>query len=196
MSEKSIVIAGFGGQGILFLGKVIAQAAMLSGKEVTWFPSYGAEMRGGTANCTVVISDELIGSPVVDKIDILIVFNDASFKKFSPRLKKEGLLFYDSSVIDTEVQKDPQIFKDQGEGASGVIPIPATEISAEEGNTRGANMVMLGAFLAVTGLFKSEAVYQSLEEIIPPERKRLLELNKKLIERGIGYIENKKALHK
>lgn len=192
MSEKSIVTAGFGGQGILFLGKTIAQAAMLSGKEVTWFPSYGAEMRGGTANCTVVISDELIGSPVVDKIDILIVFNDASFKKFSPRLKKEGLLFYDSSVIDKEVQKNLQ----QGRGASGSIAIPATEISAEEGNTRGANMVMLGAFLAVTGLFKSEAVYQSLEEIIPPERKKLLELNKKLIERGIGYIENKKALHK
>ncbi len=182
MTEKGIVIAGFGGQGILFLGKTIANAAMLSGKEVTWFPSYGAEIRGGTANCTVVISDELIGSPVLSSIDILIVFNDASLKRFSPRLKPEGILFYDSSVIR--------------ERPSSGIDVPATEMAAEEGNTRGANMVMLGAFVAATGILSPESLYRTLEETIPPSRIKMLELNRRLVEKGIKYIENTKTFHK
>lgn len=184
MSEKGIVIAGFGGQGILFLGKTIAHAGMLSGKEVTWFPSYGAEMRGGTANCTVVISDELIGSPVISDIDILIVFNEASLKKFSQRLKKDGLLFYDSSVIDSSVTAS--------ELDSG-IPVPATEMAAQEGNPKSANMVMLGSLIAVTDILKTEYIYRALEETIPPSRIRLIDINKRLIERGIEYIENKKS---
>lgn len=185
MEEKGIIIAGFGGQGILFLGKTIAHAAMLSGKEVTWFPSYGAEMRGGTANCTVVISDELIGSPVVSEIDILIVFNEASLKKFSQRLKKDGLLIYDSSMIQApEMQAI-----DLG------IPVPATEIAARDGNPRGANMVMLGAFASVTGILKIEDIYRTLEETIPSSRIKFIDINKRLIERGIKYIENKKAIN-
>ncbi|MCX7793111.1 MAG: 2-oxoacid:acceptor oxidoreductase family protein [Thermodesulfovibrionales bacterium] len=187
MKEKGIIIAGFGGQGILFLGKTIAHAAMLSEKEVTWFPSYGAEMRGGTANCTVVISDELIGSPVVNEIDILIVFNEASLKKFFQRLKKDGLLFYDSSVINSDVIA--------GTANSG-FPVPATEIAAREGNPRGANMVMLGAFIAVTGILKIEDIFKALEETIPLSRIKLVEINKTLIMRGIEYIENKKTINK
>ncbi|MFN3740924.1 MAG: 2-oxoacid:acceptor oxidoreductase family protein [Thermodesulfovibrionales bacterium] len=177
--EKGIIIAGFGGQGILFLGKTIAHAAMLSGKEVTWFPSYGAEMRGGTANCTVIISDELIGSPVAGNVDILIVFNEASLKKFSHRLKKDGLLFYDSSVIKETIN-------------SG-IATPATRIAAEDGNPRGANMVMLGAFIAKAGILNEEDIFKTLEEIIPSSRNKLVEINKRLIRRGIEYFENKKS---
>ncbi len=177
--ERGIIIAGFGGQGILFLGKTIAHAAMLSGKEVTWFPSYGAEMRGGTANCTVIISDELIGSPVTGNVDILIVFNEASLKKFFQRLKKDGLLFYDSSVIKDTV--------DSG------LAIPATLIAAEDGNPRGANMVMLGAFIAKTEILNEEDIFKTLEETIPSSRNKLVEINKRLIRRGIEYIENKKT---
>lgn len=181
MKERGIIIAGFGGQGILFLGKTIAHAVMIAGKEVTWFPSYGAEMRGGTANCTVVISDELIGSPVINEIDILIVFNEASLKKFAQRLKKDGILIYDSSVISSPVPGEQ------------VIPVPATRIAAQEGNPRGANMVMLGAFVAVTKMLKIEDIYRTLEETIPASRIKLIEINKRLIERGIEYIENKKT---
>ena len=97
--EHKIMVAGFGGQGILFLGKLLAYSGMLENKEVTWFPSYGAEVRGGTANCTVIISDEMIGSPVVRNPEILIVMNEASLDKFQPRLKNGGILIFDSSLI-------------------------------------------------------------------------------------------------
>src|SRR3989338_5832303 len=98
-SYFSLLIAGFGGQGILFAGKLLAQSAMLEGRHVTWFPSYGAEVRGGTANCTVIISDEMIGSPVVRNPEILVVMNEASLDKFQPRLKSGGILIFESSLI-------------------------------------------------------------------------------------------------
>jgi len=189
MKETGIVIAGFGGQGILFLGKTIAHAAMVSGREVTWFPSYGAEMRGGTANCTVVVSEELVGSPVVSEIDILIVFNEASLKKFLPRLKQKGIFFYDSSTITVL----PPEIEDKLSSASKVFNVPATEIAASDGNPRGANMVMLGAFISAMNLLEPEAVYRTIEETVPSSRKKLIDINKRLINKGIEYIENKKV---
>jgi 2-oxoglutarate ferredoxin oxidoreductase subunit gamma len=127
--EKRIIIAGSGGQGILFMGKVMAFASMREKKEVTWFPSYGAEMRGGTANCTVIISDDMIGSPVVLNPDILVVMNSASLDKFQQRLRRKGLLFYDSSLI-----KSPS-FRAEVEP----VAVPATKIASALGNAKSAN---------------------------------------------------------
>ncbi len=171
--EKSLLIAGYGGQGILFMGKLIAYTAMLEGKKVTWFPSYGAEMRGGTANCTVVISDESIGSPVVQSPEILIIFNDASLKRFLPRLKKIGTLFYDSSLLILD--SDPH---------STCIGIEASRIASELGNTRSANMVMLGAVASITGLLEKSDIILALEDNTPQYRSNSIPLNRKALIKG------------
>lgn len=172
----SVLIAGSGGQGILFIGKLIAQAAMLEGKNVTWFPSYGAEMRGGTANCTVVISDDVIGSPIVRDTDILMVFNEASAGKFQPRLKKGGLLVMDSSLIgDIPLRDDIRVVK-----------VPATKTAVSVGNPRAANMVVLGAAVA-SGLVREESVDKALKELTPERRKSDLKSNKAAVKAGMGF---------
>jgi 2-oxoglutarate ferredoxin oxidoreductase subunit gamma len=167
----------------LFFGKIIAYAGMLEGKEVTWFPSYGAEVRGGTANCTVIISDELIGSPVVTNPDILIVMSDASLNKFIPNLKHSGLFLYDSSIIKNYVTRDD----------IEIIDVPATEIASKIGNTKSANMVLLGVLVAKTGLLKKISVLEAIENSLPDRKKKVIENNKKAIIKGMGYIEDKKG---
>jgi 2-oxoglutarate ferredoxin oxidoreductase subunit gamma len=167
----------------LFLGKILAYAGMLEGKEVTWFPSYGAEVRGGTANCTVIISDELIGSPVVTSPDILIVMNEASLNKFLPRLKQEGLFLYDSSLI-----KDPHLRTDVEN-----VGVPATEISSRVGDTKSANMVILGACIARAGIVSESSVFEALERSVPSRKKNSLDSNKKAIIEGMKCIEDKKG---
>ncbi|WP_297211776.1 MULTISPECIES: 2-oxoacid:acceptor oxidoreductase family protein [Thermodesulfovibrio] len=178
--EQRIIIAGSGGQGILFLGKVIAYAAMKEGKEVTWFPSYGAEMRGGTANCMVIVADELIGCPIIKNADFLIALNEASYKKFFNRVKENGHVIYDSSII-------------QNSNSSERKKIHSVEASQEASliaNPKLANMILLGAFLKVSGLINIDNVVKALEEIIPPKRRELLDINKKLVLRGFSIIEN------
>ena len=156
---------------------------MLENKEVTWFPSYGAEVRGGTANCTVIISDELIGSPVVTNPDILIIMNDASLKKFQPRLKQNGLLIIDSSLIkDSVLRSDIEI-----------IEVPATEMSRTIGNIKSANMVLLGAVIARTGLLSETSVFEALKSSMPQRRKKGIGVNKKAIIEGVRFIEDKKG---
>ncbi len=177
------MIAGFGGQGILFFGKLLAYSGMLEGKEVTWFPSYGAEVRGGTANCTVIISDEMIGSPVVRNPEILLVMNEASLKKFQQRVKKNGLLMFDSSLI-----RDPELRSD-----INVIGVPASEIAASIGSTKYANMVMLSALLAEMGILNEKSAAGALEELTPQKRRKSLDANKEAIIRGRKYIEDKKS---
>jgi 2-oxoglutarate ferredoxin oxidoreductase subunit gamma len=165
------------------LGRILAYAGMLENKEVTWFPSYGAEVRGGTANCTVIISDELIGSPVVTNPDILIVMNDASLKKFQPGLKQNGLLIIDSSLIkDSVLRSDIEI-----------IEVPATEMSRTIGNIKSANMVLLGAVIARTGLLSETSVFEALKSSIPQRRKKGIGVNKKAIIEGARFIEDKKG---
>jgi 2-oxoglutarate ferredoxin oxidoreductase subunit gamma len=181
--EHKIMVAGFGGQGILFLGKLLAYSGMLEGREVTCFPSYGAEVRGGTANCTVIISDEMIGSPVVRNPEILIVMNEASLDKFQPRMKKGGILIFDSSLI-----KNPELRSDVR-----VVGVPASEIAASIGGTKFANMVMLSALLAETGIIKEESAVNALEELTPQKRKKALGANKEALIKGRRYIEDKKS---
>jgi len=156
---------------------------MLDEKEVTWFPSYGAEVRGGTANCTVIISDELIGSPVVRNPDMLIIMNEASLRKFQPMLKEHGLLIYDSSLIKIPLLRSDII----SEG------IPATEIASRAGNTKSANMVLLGAYIAKTGLIRKSLALQALENSLPESKQKLIDQNKEAIMKGISYFENTKS---
>jgi len=178
--EQRIIIAGSGGQGILFLGKVIAHAAMKQGKEVTWFPSYGAEMRGGTANCMVVVSDELIGSPIVKNPDYLIVLNQASYNKFLNRLALNGNLIYDSSLIkNSNTRKDINIY-----------PIEASKEASIIANPKLANMILLGYFINLSKTIDIDKVIETIEEIIPAKRKEMIEINKKLILRGFSFFEN------
>jgi len=177
--ENRIIIAGSGGQGILFLGKVIAHAAMKENKEVTWFPSYGAEMRGGTANCMVVISDELIGSPIVKNADYLVVLNEASFNKFMNRVTKGGYLIYDASIIKNSKSRND----------INVYPVDASREASLIANPRLANMILLGAFVKISKILNIEKVIETIEEIIPPKRKEMIEINKNLILRGFSIIE-------
>jgi 2-oxoglutarate ferredoxin oxidoreductase subunit gamma len=156
---------------------------MLEGKEVTWFPSYGAEVRGGTANCTVIISDELIGSPVVTNPDFLIVMSDASLMKFLPKLKQNGLFFFDSSLIH-----EPALRTDVS-----TVEVPATEIARKIGSTKSANMVLLGAFIAKTGILSASAVFEAVENSLPETKKNGIAGNKTALAEGIKYIENKKG---
>jgi len=178
--QKSIIIAGSGGQGILFLGRVLTSASMLEKKEVTWFPSYGAEMRGGTANCTVIISDEMIGSPVVMMSDMLIVMNRASLDRFLPSLRKKGVLFYDSSLITEKLAR-----KDVT-----VVPVPSTNIAGDMGNPKSANMVMLGAFIAKTGILRKRSIFSIFDDATDPRKIEAFRVNKELVRKGIDYIEN------
>jgi len=197
LKSIGILVAGFGGQGILLLGRLIAYSGMLEGKEVTCFPSYGAEMRGGTANSTVIVSDEMIGSPIMGNPDILIAMNEASLKRFQSKVKSGGLLILDSSLIPSSaIRADIH-----------AIHIPATEIAAsiaESGaprrnsiltatSVRSANMVMFGALLAETGIVNVDTALNALERLTSSKREKTLEGNKKAVMRGVAYIASKKS---
>lgn len=152
-------------------------------KEVTWFPSYGAEMRGGTTNCTVIISDAMIGSPVVLNPDILVIMNNASLDKFQVRLKKKGLLFYDSSLI-----KNPALREDVEP-----IAVPATKMASALGNTKSANMVMLGALIAKTNLLKKSSIVNIFENSSEPVGNNGSKINTISILEGVKHIGNTKS---
>ena len=138
--QRDVIMAGFGGQGILLIGKMLAYAGMREGMEVSWLPSYGPEMRGGTANCTVVISDKPVGSPVIRSPRAVVAMNLPSLEKFEPDVRKGGLLLINSSLINRGAQRDDLT----------VIEVPANEMASDLGNPRGANMVALGAYLGAT----------------------------------------------
>ncbi len=181
--ESRIIIAGSGGQGILFLGKLIAYSGMIEGREVTWFPSYGAEMRGGTANCTVIVSDEMVGSPVIRNPDILIAMNEASYNRFSEKLLSGGILIYDSSLINIKNHRND----------IKAIGVPATELSASLKNTKSANMVMVGALVGLAHALSINSVIQAIDEITPARRKDSAGINKDLVMKGYNLFEDKKG---
>lgn len=171
--ENKIIIAGFGGQGVLLIGKMLAYAGMMEGKEVSWLPSYGPEMRGGTANCTVVISDKPVGSPVVKSPNILIVLNRPSLDKFEPFVKKDGLLIINSSLIDRKSdRKDIE-----------VLYVPANEIALRCGSPKAANMVALGALIGKTEILKIESIEETIKETFS-EKEKIVNLNLKALREG------------
>ena len=175
--QTEVVISGFGGQGVLFAGQVMAYAAMDSGKEVTWFPSYGPEMRGGTANCTVIVADEEIGSPLVRNPQAAIIMNLPSLDKYEPLLRSGGVLIANTSLINRGVMRDDL----------EVVPIPANEIAEELGDRRMANMVMLGALLARLPVLSLESVEAAIRAHMPERRKGLIPTNIEAIRRGAAY---------
>lgn len=177
--KHEIIIAGFGGQGVLLLGQMLAYAGMIEGKQVSWMPSYGPEMRGGTANCTVVLSDGEVGSPVVSHPTSLIVMNRPSLDKFEPMLRPEGLLFLNKSLIDRGAQRED----------INVYEVRATEIADELGSGRVANMVMLGAFTQITGVVSFETLETVLKKVLPEHRHNLIPLNLQAIERGSQEVK-------
>lgn len=169
-----LISAGFGGQGVLLLGQLIAYAGMNEGKNVSWLPSYGPEMRGGTANCCVIVSDEEIGAPVVTLGDGVITMNRPSLDKYEKNVALGGKLFINSSLIDKKAERtDIEVFY-----------VPANEIAAELGNERVANIVMLGAYLKKTGVVSPETCIKCLAESFGEKKAHLIPLNEKAIMRG------------
>lgn len=177
--ETSIIIAGFGGQGVLFAGQVLAYAAMDAGRHVTWIPSYGPEMRGGTANCTVIISDEPIGAPIVDRPDIAVVLNAPSFEKYEPLVRPGGLLIVNSAIVTEESGRDD----------IDVIYVPANHIAAELGSAKMLNMVVVGALLGSRPILTMEQLARSLSEHLPASKQHLLEANIQVLQRGFEAAE-------
>lgn len=178
MKHHAFIAAGFGGQGVMLFGKILSLAAMYENLYTTWLPSYGPEMRGGTANCTVVVSEEYIASPVVDQPTEVIAFNIPSMYKFEKMLPENGILLLNSSVIDREPErKDVQIYK-----------IPANEIADELGNVKVQNMVMLGAYLKATNAVSFDSVKKALEKSLKGKKAALLEINLKAIESGMNAL--------
>jgi 2-oxoglutarate ferredoxin oxidoreductase subunit gamma len=175
VATVDLIVAGFGGQGILFLGEMLARAAVSEGKNATWLPSYGPEQRGGTASCTVVIADETIGSPVVADPEIAIVTSRPSLDKFEPRVRPGGLIIVDASIVDRPVRR-PDV---------RVVEVDAMAHAAALGDSRMANMVLLGALLAAVPVVPVEAVRRALAEHFPPPQEALAAANIRALERGL-----------
>lgn len=173
--QTEIIFSGFGGQGVMFAGQLLAYAAMDAGKEVTWIPSYGPEMRGGTAHCFVVISDQPIGAPVVKDPQIAIVFNKPSFTKYENVVRTGGLLVVNSSLVeDTATRTDIT-----------VLNVPATGTAETLGNVRLANMILLGALIGARNIITEDVLRHALDEHIPEHRRNLLDLNYQAMSKGL-----------
>ncbi len=172
-----ILFAGFGGQGILFSGKQCAKTAMQLDKQVTWLPSYGPEQRGGTCNCSVIISDEEIGSPIVSTPDILMAFNVQSFDKFESKIAKGGVLIVDSALVSKKSERDD----------IRAYYIPATELANQMNAPKLANVIMLGFMLKATGIFDYEYFSNKLASSVPASKAHLIELNEKALKLGYEY---------
>jgi len=177
--QTEIIISGFGGQGVLFTGQLLSYTAMDLGLDVTWFPSYGPEMRGGTANCTVIIADEEIGSPVVRKPTIAIVMNIPSLDKYEPLVKADGVLVIDSSMVDRRATRED----------IQVLELPATEMAEAMGNKKMTNMFLLGALLKKFPVVPLEAVKKSLESHMPARHQNLMQLNFKALDAGANTVQ-------
>lgn len=175
---EEIIIAGFGGQGVMSMGQLIAYAGMLEGKGVTWLPSYGPEQRGGTANCAVVVSDEQVGAPLVSRPSTAIVLNNPSFDKFEPLVRPGGLLITNSSLVQrVSERKDIQ-----------VIELTATDMANDMGNARVANTILLGAFLEKTKIVSSESIIASLKKVLSIDKHHLLIVNEQALNKGAAVV--------
>jgi len=179
MTEQ-IIMAGFGGQGVLSMGKILAKAALHEGKNVSWLPSYGPEMRGGTTNCNVIISDEEIGAPIVTDATAVLVLNRPSFDKFEKEVIPGGNLIVNSSLISNKTSRDD----------INAYYIPASEIANEIGNSRATNMVMLGAYLEASDIIDKDALIGVVTEIFKNKNPKITELNKKAIALGADCVKN------
>ncbi len=178
MTEE-IIIAGFGGQGVLSMGKILAYSGIMNGKEVSWMPSYGPEMRGGTANVTVIISDEKISSPVLTRFDTAIILNQQSMDRFESAVKPGGTLLYDpNGITKFPERKDINIYR-----------IDATRLAVKMGNSKVFNMVVLGAFMKIKDIVREEHVELGLKKSLPARRHNMIPSNMQAIEIGMESME-------
>lgn len=178
--KQEMIIAGFGGQGVLVMGQILTYAGMLEEKHVSWIPSYGPEMRGGTANCSVIIGTEPIGSPIVYEPTAAVVMNLQSFHKFEPMVQSQGVLIVNSSLITKEAKRDD----------IKVYRVPVGEIANELGNPKVANMVALGALIAATGVVESESLFEAFAKKFA-SKPQILKINQEAILRGYDWVAQK-----
>lgn len=177
MAQQEIVIAGFGGQGILSAGRLLAYAGMLENKNVSWLPSYGPEMRGGTAYCHIIISDEPVGSPILNSATTLIVMNSPSLEKFESMVVSGGLIITDSTLVDKHPKrKDVDIYE-----------IPATKTASDMGNLTYANIILLGKLIAKTNIISKENFEEALKKVLPEKRHYMIPEEMKALEMGMDY---------
>jgi len=174
---QDVIMAGFGGQGVMLIGNLLAYAGMNAGLNVTYIPVYGPEMRGGTANCTVVVSDEDIGSPIIQRPKSLIVMNQPSLDKFQPRLEDGGVQVLNTSLVDAA----------QAEARVRTVAVPANDIADKLGNTKMANMVALGAYVRATGVVDLEVVKKSLPSVISAHYSHLIPKNAEALQAGFDH---------
>ncbi|MBO5926966.1 MAG: 2-oxoacid:acceptor oxidoreductase family protein [Clostridia bacterium] len=178
MSTTNYLFAGFGGQGILFSGKLLAYKGLMDGKNVSWLPSYGPEMRGGTANCSVIVSDSPVGSPIVSKPDVLIAMNLPSLDMFENSVKEGGMIFVDSSLVERKVERtDVKVFY-----------VPATKLASDNGIAKLANMIIIGKVFKETGDFNDEeSVSNALKQVISAKHSDMLDVNLNAMRLGRDY---------
>ncbi|MEA4965558.1 MAG: 2-oxoacid:acceptor oxidoreductase family protein [Oscillospiraceae bacterium] len=179
MAEHQIVIAGFGGQGLLFSGKVLAYAGLMEDRQISWLPSYGPEMRGGTANCNVILSDSPVGSPIVDHPDILMVMNAPSLDKYEDAVRPGGMIFLDSTLIGRKVNRSDVT----------ACYIPATQMANDMGAPALANMILLGALVRHTACVSDEMLEAGLRKVVPARKADMIDLNLKALLAGKDFSE-------
>ncbi len=178
------IIAGFGGQGVLFMGNLMAYAAMEAGRQVTFMPVYGVEMRGGTANCTVVISDRQVGSPIVHEPQAAVVMNNPSAEKFGPRVKKNGLLLVNSSLVEEQYVKAR---------TKRILRVPSLELAQEIGNPRLANMILLGCLVELSGVVSVADMVKVLPSALDPRYHKMIPANQAALERGARFAKENRG---
>jgi 2-oxoglutarate ferredoxin oxidoreductase subunit gamma len=180
---EEIIIAGFGGQGVLSMGQTLSYAAMLENKEISWMPSYGPEMRGGTANCITILSDRQISSPIISKFDTAIILNQPSMDKFESKVKPGGLLLYESTnILNPPTRTDISVYA-----------IPAADKANELNNSKVLNMVMLGAYLEKRKVVKLDSIIDALKKVLPERYHKLLPLNRQALEAGAKLVKSNKV---
>ncbi|MFA7361422.1 MAG: 2-oxoacid:acceptor oxidoreductase family protein [Candidatus Kapaibacterium sp.] len=178
MLNEEIIIAGFGGQGVLSMGQTLGYAAMVEGKNVSWMPSYGPEMRGGTANCITIVSDATISSPIVSKYDTGILLNQPSMDKFGSRIKPGGIIVYESTnILHASDRKD-----------IGIYAIPAADEANKLNNVRIANMILLGAYLQRKPIVSQDGIMEALKKVLPERYHNLLPINRQALEVGADIM--------
>ncbi len=177
--KEEIIIAGFGGQGVLSMGKILAYSGLMENKEVTWMPAYGPEQRGGTANVTVIVSDSKISSPILSRYDAAIILNQPSLEKFESKVKPGGILIYDSyGIINPPTRKDIKVYR-----------IDAMDAANEMSNSKTFNMIVLGGLLKVLPMVSIESVLKGLKKTLPERHHHLIPMNEEAIRKGMALIK-------
>ena len=177
MATTQILIAGFGGQGVLFAGKFLAYKGLIADKQVSWLPSYGPEMRGGTANCSVIISDTPVGSPIVGTPDVLVAMNLPSLKKYENDVAKGGIIIVDSALINEKVERDDVT----------TYYVPATKMANDEGFSTLANMILMGKLMKVREEIGFDGTEAAINKVVPPKKANLIEVNLKALKTGYDF---------